>query len=76
VFLAHTQEGTPTQRNQDDAAKLAQKVAAKQAKMKEQEEQQAVSSAAPVAKPKKKVAAAAGLDDLLSAGLTKNKGKK
>jgi hypothetical protein len=73
-----TREGTPMQRNQDDAAKLQAKIAAKAAKEAAEREQQqgAAGGAAPVVVrkkvPKKEDAA---LDDLLNAGLGKAKKK-
>mmetsp|Transcript_20340 Transcript_20340/g.38050 ORF Transcript_20340/g.38050 Transcript_20340/m.38050 type:complete len:95 (-) Transcript_20340:1510-1794(-) len=63
-------EGTPLQRNQNDAAKLQAKIAAKQAKAAEDASKSASSSSGPV--PRKKVAKKTDtLDDLLSAGLQK-----
>ena len=72
-----TREGTPMQRNQDDAAKLQAKIAAKAAKeAAEREQQGGAGGAAPVVVrkkvPKKEDAA---LDDLLNAGLGKAKKK-
>lgn len=75
-----TREGTPLQRNEDDAAKLQAKIAAKAAK--EAQEQAAgtsnASGVAPVVVPKKVLKKeTAALDDLLSAGLGKaTKAKK
>ncbi|KAG7341465.1 hypothetical protein IV203_023417 [Nitzschia inconspicua] len=59
-------EGTPLQRNQDDAAKLQAKIAAKAAKLAEAQSQD--TNKGPVVR--KKVAKKTDtLDDLLSAGL-------
>jgi len=75
-----TREGTPMQRNEDDAAKLQAKIAAKAAK--EAAEQQAaggtaagVVAAAPVVRKKVPKKEDAALDDLLNAGLGKAKKK-
>lgn len=70
----NAREGTPLQRNEDDASKLAAKVAAKQAKMAELAATGGTSTAAPVAK-KKVDKKSDNLEDLLSAGLS-TKGKK
>jgi len=71
-------EGTPAQRNQEDAVKLQAKLAAKQAKKDEQDDVNAAqTNKGPV--PRKKVAKKTeDLDDLLIAGLstTSKKNKK
>jgi hypothetical protein len=61
-------EGTPLQRNENDAAKLQAKIAAKQAQKSEQDANAGNTTNAPV--PRKKVAKKSdNLDDLLHAGL-------
>ena len=75
-----TREGTPMQRNQDDAAKLQAKIAAKAAKdAAEQQQQQEAGGGtgivAPVVRKKVPKKEDAALDDLLNAGLGKAKKK-
>jgi len=67
-----TREGTPLQRNQDDAAKLQAKIAAK-ATAKATEDTAGGAAAAPVVRKKVPKKNEVGLDDLLNAGLTKGK---
>jgi hypothetical protein len=63
-----SREGTPLQRNQDDAAKLQAKIAAKAAKKAQEETNDVTASKEPA--PRKKVPKKSdNLDDLLSAGL-------
>jgi hypothetical protein len=65
-------EGTPLQRNENDAAKLQAKIAAKQAQKAEQDANAGNTTKAPVAR--KKVAKKSdNLVDLLNAGLTSGK---
>ena len=68
-----TREGTPLQRNENDALKLQAKVAAKQAQKTDQQDGGNTTTKAPV--PRKKVPAkkSDNLDDLLNAGLTTGK---
>ncbi len=66
------QEGRPEQRNLNDAAALAAKVAAKQAKM-STEDQTGANGSAPVVRKKVVNSGGPNLDDLLSAGLSKKK---
>ena len=66
-------EGTPLQRNQDDAAKLQAKVAAKKAAA--DAKANAGSEKAPVVRKKVPKKQDMGLDDLLNAGLAKGKKK-
>lgn len=69
-----SREGTPAQRNEDDAAKLQAKLAAKAAKKAEAENAPEIVAKAPVAR--KKVAKKTdSLDDLLNAGLSTKKSK-
>jgi len=72
------QEGRPEQRNLNDSAALAVKVAKKAEMKKAQDEEDAAKAAAsgPVVRKKTKKKEPAGLDDLLSAGLSSGKGKK
>lgn len=70
-------EGTPLQRNEDDKAKLAAKIAMKAERAKADDEKAAAtSSIAAQGKRREKKKEAAGLDDLLSAGLDTGKKKK
>mmetsp|Transcript_17942 Transcript_17942/g.30955 ORF Transcript_17942/g.30955 Transcript_17942/m.30955 type:complete len:100 (+) Transcript_17942:147-446(+) len=71
-------DGRPEQRNANDAAALAAKVA-KKAEMKQQQEADSAKAASnkPVVRKKTgKKKEAENLDDLLSAGLSAGKGKK
>ena len=74
-----TREGTPMQRNQDDAAKLQAKIAAKAAKEAAEQQQQEAGGGtgivAPVIRKKVPKKEDAALDDLLNAGLGKAKKK-
>ena len=70
----NSREGTPLQRNMEDAAKLQAKIAAKQAKQSDQDQQQG-NAIAPVQPKKIAKKVDNSLDDLLSAGLTKKRGK-
>ncbi|GMI53123.1 hypothetical protein ScalyP_jg5752 [Parmales sp. scaly parma] len=70
-------EGTKLQRDEADKAALALKVIAKSEKAKLDAEKAALAEGNEVVKPKKKEKKVeAGLDDLLSAGLTGKKKKK
>mmetsp|Transcript_25713 Transcript_25713/g.55324 ORF Transcript_25713/g.55324 Transcript_25713/m.55324 type:complete len:99 (-) Transcript_25713:235-531(-) len=73
-----SKEGRPEQRNLNDSAALAVKVAKKAEMKKAQDEEDAAKAAAsgPVVRKKTKKKEPAGLDDLLSAGLSSGKGKK
>jgi hypothetical protein len=63
-------EGNPLSRNLNDSAALAEKIARKQALMKEQEEEAArVAAAQTKTKKKSENLTSTGLDDLLNAGL-------
>ena len=65
-------EGTPAQRNADDAAKLQAKLAAKEAKKAEEANAAATKTNNPV--PRKKIPKKTDtLDDLLNAGLSSQK---
>ena len=66
-------DGTPAQRNQDDAAKLQAKQAAKAAKEAEEAAKAANPSKAPVVRKKVPKKKDDNLDDLLNAGLKKGK---
>jgi hypothetical protein len=71
-----TRDGTPMQRNEDDAAKLQAKIAAKAAKGAEQQAS-ADAAVAPVVRKKVPKKEDAALDDLFNAGLGKGtKAKK
>jgi len=74
--LLFLQEGNPEQRNLDDGAALAKKVA-KKAAIKEEEEDLALKATSLKNNARKKVSKQAdtNLDDLLSAGLKKTKKK-
>jgi len=72
-----SREGDPLSRNEDDKAKLQEKIA-KKAEMKKEAEAKAEMDASKgiSAKRKEKKKEVAGLDDLLSAGISGGKKKK
>ena len=68
---AQGKEGNPLARNLNDAAALQQKIAMKQAQMKEQQEEASrAASQVKVERKKKPDSADARLDDLLAVGLS------